>query len=65
AKKRLTEDERSRIRQRGPVEATAQNNTDSDGTHGEGPSRGKGKGADPTNWGSLGLDNNELDIDAQ
>ncbi|KAN0087733.1 hypothetical protein V8E55_006354 [Tylopilus felleus] len=65
AEKRLTEDERSRIRQRGPVEATAQNNTDSDGTHGEGPSQGKGKGADPTNWGSLGLDNNKLDIDAQ
>ncbi|PBL03961.1 hypothetical protein ARMGADRAFT_1070466 [Armillaria gallica] len=38
--------------------------TDSD-SHGEGPSSGKGKGIDPSNWGAVRLEEDEADPDAQ
>ncbi len=38
--------------------------TDSD-SHGEGPSSGKGKGIDPSNWEAVHLEEDEVDPDAQ
>ena len=34
---------------------------DSTSSHGEGPSRPKGKGPDALNWGNVGIDPKELD----
>ena len=32
---------------------------------GEGPSKGKGKGLDPGNWGGIDFTNEDIDLDAQ
>ena len=34
-------------------------------SRGEGPSKGKGKGPDPGNWGDVDFSDEELDLDAQ
>ncbi|KAJ3995049.1 hypothetical protein F5050DRAFT_1809019 [Lentinula boryana] len=45
--------------------AGSDSSEESDASHGEGPSNGKGKTIDPRNWGAVGLGPEEINIEAQ
>ncbi|KAJ3792324.1 hypothetical protein GGU11DRAFT_812520 [Lentinula aff. detonsa] len=45
--------------------ARSDSSEESDASHGEGPSNGKGKTIDPRNWGAVGLGPEEINIEAQ
>jgi hypothetical protein len=58
----LTDNQRKHINRR---EKTVRSTQDNSRSHEEGPSRLKGKGPDPSNWGNVGINPDELDAEAQ
>ncbi|KAF9012337.1 hypothetical protein BDQ17DRAFT_1419734 [Cyathus striatus] len=64
AKKNLTEHERDHIAKRDQA-VRFNGSQESSPSAIAGPSVQKGKGPDPSNWGGAGLDESEVDIDAQ
>ncbi|KIM46695.1 hypothetical protein M413DRAFT_23065 [Hebeloma cylindrosporum] len=65
AEKQLTTAQKERIERRYRNVARKQLRSTSPASRGEGPSKSKGKGADPANWGNAGLDEEELDPEVQ
>ncbi|TFK49441.1 hypothetical protein OE88DRAFT_1737053 [Heliocybe sulcata] len=55
----LTNTERSRVQEREHMVGISENPATA------GPSRPKGKGVDPKNWGATGIEESDLDIDTQ
>ena len=65
AEEQLTATQKEQIEQQYQNVARKQLAPISPASCGEGPSNPKGKGADPSNWGNLDLDEEELDLVAQ
>ena len=64
AEKALTAGQRALIAKRAE-KATTRRRREKSGSRGEGPSRLKGKTVDPREWGAVGLENEEIDVEAQ
>ncbi|KAG1761612.1 hypothetical protein EDD22DRAFT_755012, partial [Suillus occidentalis] len=62
AENKLTDSDRKRIAAR---QRTLNYSRESTMSKEEGPSKDKGKAPDPANWGTLDLEDGEVDLDAQ